>query len=233
MTTHVSSSGHPLAWATTLALVVLLGWDASGLDLALAGLLADGGGFALRDHWLLTAVFHEGGRIAAWALLLALSVGVWWPFGWLHRATQAARIRIVVAALLSVTAVALLKQFSTTSCPWDLAPFGGVARYHPHWAALGLADGGSGHCFPAGHASSGFAFIGGFFAFRRTAPGMARRWLAGALLAGLVLGVAQQLRGAHFMSHTLWSGWLCWCVAWVCDRIGSGSDASGLATQEA
>ncbi len=33
------------------------------------------------------------------------------------------------------------------------------------------------------------------------------------LLAGLLLGAAQQLRGAHFMSHTLWTGWICWSVA--------------------
>jgi len=49
------------------------------------------------------------------------------------------------------------------------------------------------------------------------APAVARRWLAAALAAGLVLGVAQQLRGAHFMSHTLWSAWLCWVVAWGID----------------
>src|SRR6218665_451834 len=48
-------------------------------------------------------------------------------------------------------------------------------------------------------------------------PGVARWWLAGALLAGLVLGGAQQLRGAHFMSHTLWTGWLCWSTGWLCD----------------
>ena len=41
--------------------------------------------------------------------------------------------------------------------------------------------------------------------------------LAAAVLAGLVLGGAQQVRGAHFMSHTLWTGWLCWTVGWLCD----------------
>jgi membrane-associated PAP2 superfamily phosphatase len=25
-----------------------------------------------------------------------------------------------------------------------------------------------------------------------------------------VLGLAQQVRGAHYMSHTLWSAWACW-----------------------
>jgi membrane-associated PAP2 superfamily phosphatase len=112
--------------------------------------------------------------------------------------------------------VALLKGISATSCPWDLSAYGGMTPYVPHWSAI--SDGGPGHCFPAGHASSGFALLGGFFAFRGESPALARCWLAAATAAGLVLGIGQQLRGAHFMSHTLWSGWLCWLIALLIDR---------------
>lgn len=211
----------PLAWATALICLLLLVWDGSGLDLWAAGLAGNSQGFALREHWLLTSGFHEGGRMAAWALLLGLSVAVWWPVGALRRIDQAARIQLVVTALLAVLLVGVLKATSATSCPWDLSVFGGVARYQSHWSAPGQADGGSGHCFPAGHASSAFAFLGGYFVFRRTAPRLARRWLLATLVAGAVLGLAQQIRGAHFMSHTLWTGWLCWCVAWATDAAAA------------
>ena len=40
-----------------------------------------------------------------------------------------------------------------------------------------------------------------------------------ALAAGLLLGLSQQWRGAHFMSHTLWTGWVCWCLAWGLDGL--------------
>ena len=52
-----------------------------------------------------------------------------------------------------------LKHSSQTSCPWDLAAFGGLADLS---LALGLGprDGGPGHCFPAGHASAGVRFPG-------------------------------------------------------------------------
>jgi membrane-associated PAP2 superfamily phosphatase len=93
-----------------------------------------------------------------------------------------------------------------------LQEFGGAASYVSHWA-WGVRDGGTGGCFPAGHASAGFAFVGGFFAFRQALPKTARRWLAGAMAAGLVFGLAQQVRGAHCMSHTFWTAWLCWTVA--------------------
>ncbi len=33
------------------------------------------------------------------------------------------------------------------------------------------------------------------------------------LVAGLIFGISQQLRGAHFLSHDLWSLTICWLVA--------------------
>jgi membrane-associated PAP2 superfamily phosphatase len=29
---------------------------------------------------------------------------------------------------------------------------------------------------------------------------------------GLLFGLVQTLRGAHYPSHTLWTGWICWAV---------------------
>jgi membrane-associated PAP2 superfamily phosphatase len=55
--------------------------------------------------------------------------------------------------------------------------------------------------------------VGGYFAFNASCQRLARQWLAAALAAGMVLGLAQQWRGAHFMSHTLWSAAVCWAVA--------------------
>lgn len=201
-------------------LAALLAWDASGLDLPMARLFGDADGFALRSHWLLTTVLHEGGRIVAWALVLALCLGVWWPVGPLHRLPPGRRLQLAVGALAAVLAVSALKSISTTSCPQELAMFGRSAQYLSHWHwPPGLTDGGSGHCFPAGHASAGFAFIAGWFACRRHDRRQAWAWLGGALLAGTVLGLGQQVRGAHFMSHTLWSAYVCWCVALATDLL--------------
>ncbi|MEY4564968.1 MAG: hypothetical protein RLZZ618_4245 [Pseudomonadota bacterium] len=126
-------------------------------------------------------------------------------------------MQLAVTTLLASLAVAALKSISTSSSPWDLQAFGGVAQHVSHWR-WGVLDGGSGHCFPAGHASTGFAFIGGFFVFRGS-PQVSRRWLACALIAGLLFGLGQQVRGAHFMSHTLWSGWGCFSVAWATGHL--------------
>jgi membrane-associated PAP2 superfamily phosphatase len=196
----------------TLALFALaVGWDASGLDLPLAHLAGSATGFPWRDSWLLATVAHEGGRRVAWLLALVLCLSVWWPVGPLARIGQGERLQLAVSVLLGALAVSLLKAASHTSCPWELADFGGLAQYASHWSTR--ADGGAGHCFPAGHASSGFSFVSGYFAFRALDRRLAWRWLAAALAAGILLGLAQQWRGAHFMSHTLWTAVVCWGVA--------------------
>lgn len=206
---------HLAAW-TLAGLALLVLWDLLGQDRSLAHLFGSASGFPLRDQWFFVHVAHEGARRAGWALVLLLALGVWWPVGPLRQLDMGERLQWVASALLSLAAVSIAKNLSSTSCPWDLAEFGGVARYASHWA-WGLVDGGGGRCFPAGHASAGFAFIGGWFALRRTQPRAAWICLAASLAAGLLLGLAQQARGAHFMSHTLWSGWLCWTTAWACD----------------
>lgn len=204
-----------LACITLGLLLALLAWDGSDLDLALARPFGGVHGFPLSQHWLLTSGLHEGARLLSWLLVVWLTLAVWWPLGWLRRLHGHERTQLVATTLIAVLAVSTLKAVSTTSCPWDLSLFGGTARYVSHW--LWVPDGGGGHCFPAGHASSGFAFIGGYFVLRRDSATQARAWLGLALLAGLVLGIGQQVRGAHFMSHTLWTGWLCWTLAFGID----------------
>lgn len=201
-----------LAIWTFSALLMLLAWDALALDLPLAKLSGTLDGFPLRDTWLLSTVLHEGVRRLSWVAMLALILTIWWPVGALRQLSRGERTGMVLGTLAALLAVSALKSTSRTSCPWDLTEFGGAAHYVTHWA-LGVTDGGGGRCFPAGHASAGFAFIAGYFWLRDKAPGVARLWLLCVMAAGLTLGFAQQLRGAHFMSHTLWTAWVCWTTA--------------------
>lgn len=206
-------------WAlATLALAMaFMLWETAGGDRWLADMAGNASGFAWRNHWVLDNLVHGGGRLLAWALALALCLGAWWPVGPLRRLPLLRRLQLAGGVLLSVAVVALLKSVNPAACPWSLSAYGGVAEPVSHWLWWATPAGGRGGCFPAGHASAGFAFIGGYFVFRLAAPALARRWLVVSVVAGLLLGVSQQWRGAHFMSHTLWSGWLCWCLGWALD----------------
>lgn len=208
--------GRLAAWSL-LALLCLTLWDASGLDLPMARLFATPAGFALHDNWFLVQVMHEGAKALSWVLVILLVVCIAWPVGFLRRLDRGERAQLALGVVASVLVVSLIKHGSRTSCPWDLESFGGAARYVSHWS-WGQLDRGPGRCFPAGHASAAFAFLSGYFLLARRMPRVARWWLAGAMLGGLLLGLAQQARGAHYMSHTLWTAWLCWTIGLAVDR---------------
>lgn len=207
----------PVFGVTVAAFVLILAWDASGGDLWLARQAGQASGFALRENFWLTTVLHEGGKTAAWLLWLALLLALRWPPRFMRGLDLKARWQLVTGVLAAVLAINLIKYSSRSSCPWSLQEFGGTATYVSHWL-WGQGDGGPGRCFPAGHASAGFAFMTGWFVWRRASPAMASAWLGVAMAAGLVLGLSQQLRGAHFMSHTLWTAWICWLTGWVVDE---------------
>jgi membrane-associated PAP2 superfamily phosphatase len=215
----LSGGAWPLRrlWLLTLALLLLLAlWDASGLDLALARLSGTAQGFAWRNQPVFLALAHTWPRRLSSALLLACIVGCFRPWGLLRALAPAQRWQLALSIVLAMLGITLLKHWNRTSCPWNLAEFGGTVRYVSHWA-WGVYDQGPGHCFPAGHASAGFGFVAGWFALRRARSAWAAPWLAGALLLGTVLGVTQQMRGAHYMSHTLWTAWLCWTAGLLLD----------------
>ncbi len=205
-----------LVGITLAGLLCVLAWDASGLDLAAAQVFGTPGGFPWRWSKQLALWLHEVPRIGSWFVLAACFVSIRWPVGVLRRLDRIERAQLAFSALAAVLVVSSMKSHSRTSCPWDLQVFGGMAHYVSHWA-IGVADGGPGGCFPAGHASAAFAWFGGYFAFRRASPVTARRWLVAVLLLGSVFGVVQQMRGAHYMSHTLWTAWICWTVAFAID----------------
>lgn len=205
---------HAMVSASCLALLLL--WDASPGDLWLAQAMASNGRFVWREHVALTWWAHDAARGVGWLVVLWLCAGLRWPTGSLRRLSLAQRAQWVISTLLALALIAIAKGFNTTQCPWDLAAFGGHAPWigHGPWS-WGRAAGG--HCFPAGHASTGFALLGAYFVWRPVDVRTAKRWLVAAFAVGMALGLSQQWRGAHFMSHTLWTAWLCWTTAWAVD----------------
>ena len=192
-----------------LGLLVLLVWETAGLDLVVSRHYGSASGFGWRDAWLPRALLHDGGRALGWVVFAFMVGRAWLPTD--DAALRRERWYWIGVALLCVLIVPTIKRLTDSSCPWDLAEFGGVAAYVPHWR-LGVHDGGPGHCFPSGHAVAAFAFLTLYFGQRVRRPWLARLSLAVVCVAGIAFGWAQLARGAHYVSHTLWSAWLCWVV---------------------
>ncbi|HBK47551.1 MAG TPA: hypothetical protein DDZ67_14180 [Xanthomonadaceae bacterium] len=200
----------PLA-AAALCSAWLMG---AGADQQLADLLyrLQGGHWLLRDSWATQVLVHRDGRLLSTGAALAtlLLAGVPWRAArWRRLRRPAAYLALSVA--LSTGTVSLLKKWTRVDCPWDLARYGGDrALFGLFQSRHGIEASG---CFPAGHASAGYAWVALYFVALAWRP--AWRWpaLAIGLGAGLVFGFSQQLRGAHFLSHDLWSLATCWSVA--------------------
>ena len=194
---------------TLIGLLALLAWDFGGLDLAVSRHYGMHDGFPLREAWWTRSLLHDGGRALGWGLMaFMVGLALW------HSKDKALRRQHwtwIGVTLICVLLVPAIKLVSTSSCPWDLAEFGGVAAYVPHWR-WGVRDAGSGHCFPSGHAVAAFAFLTLYFDWRSLRPRLARAALALVCVMGTLYGWAQLARGAHYVSHTLWSAWLCWAV---------------------
>ena len=209
-----SLRGHvwfPLAAFVLIAIV----FESTRFDVLLADLIYDweGGTWALRRDPIVRNLLHnDASRLIGvfYGVLVMTCVASFYvprlaAYRW-------GLVYLVVAIACSTLLVALLKDVTRVDCPWSVDRYGGERPYLQTWRAI-LAHGKSGRCFPSGHAGSGFALLAFYFFCRCYAPTW--RWvaLAGALTIGVVFGAAQQLRGAHYVSHDIWSLAICWFVA--------------------
>lgn len=173
----------------------------------------EGHAWTLKSHLLTATVLHDAGKHATTALWLATAAA--WLTATIRSSLAPWRRPLAYLTLTTLAATLLvswIKSWSDVDCPWDLLRYGGARPWLGLFATrpAGLPRG---VCFPAGHASAGYAWVATYFFARATRPHW-RRWaLAAGLCLGLAFGIAQQLRGAHFLSHDLWTLAICWLVA--------------------
>lgn len=121
-------------------------------------------------------------------------------------------LTLFLSLALAPLIVAGSKQITNIHCPRDLICYNGSAPYERVLAAASpdrpTAE--RGKCFPAGHASGGFALMALFFCFKNAKA--RRAALAFAVTAGWTMGLYQMFRGEHFISHTLASMTASWAV---------------------
>jgi membrane-associated PAP2 superfamily phosphatase len=180
--------------------------------------------FPLRDHWFLDEFMHQtmkalmiGIGMVPVATLIADRVNG----GMLleYRVRRALVVVAVSAALVPIS-ISAIKSVSIYHCPWSLPRYGGYAPYLRIFDSLPPRMS-AGHCFPAGHASSALWIPSIALFWLPEHPAKAYTIFAASLVPGLVLGLAQQARGAHFLTHTLWSVWIAVLIVLVLSRLES------------
>lgn len=144
--------------------------------------------------------------------LLALAAG---PASWRARFgfAEPARANLCVAflTLASVPAfIGQLKAVTNVFCPSEIRAYGGDVPYVRVLECYPASERPNrrGRCFPAGHASGGFALLGlAGLARTKRARTLA---IASALGTGGAMGFYQMAKGSHYLSHTVITALIAW-----------------------
>lgn len=181
-------------------------------------------------------IFYTGPKVAIIILgiaLLALALG---PAAWRNRLGVAVPARknlfVAILTLGSVPAfVGMLKSTTNVFCPSEIRAYGGDVPYVRVLECYPANDRPNrrGRCFPAGHASGGFALLG-LVGLARTSRARMLAMLLG-LGVGGAMGFYQMAKGAHYLSHTVVTALIAWVFFLGWRRLFSV--AAAAETQEA
>lgn len=169
---------------------------------------------------------HTGGRNAMRLIAIA-ALGLWLASFRAHRLAPHRRSLGYLAVCFALVPLLVggLKSVTGVDCPWDLVGFGGDRPYVEWYADRpdGLPHAA---CFPGAHSSSAFALFALYFLWRVSQPLWANGALGATLLVGGLFSVAQQSRGAHFLSHDVASAMIAWAMCaglylWIFKRDAS------------
>ena len=203
-----------LVVAVLLLIGMLLALENTGWDMAIQKR------FFVNDHWLvdyaqpvLHFIFYDAAKksLVLYAILILLGLVLSFVFPKLRRFRTRNNVFILICLLMVPAIVGLGKKQTNVHCPYQLQEFGGVAPYVTLFEASKTEA--RGRCFPAGHASGGFALL----LFVMIASTRRRQFVAlgGAMAMGWAMGGYQMLNGRHFLSHTLATMLIAWIIVLI------------------
>jgi len=204
----------------TLALLLL----ATGLIAGSDADLAVSSRFYLEGGWpvgeqLPWKLLYRIEQIPAFILALAgLGAAIWGLCGlkmhhWVRPGFFLVALLAIGPGLLVNT---VFKEHWGRPRPREIVQFGGSKTFHQPWQP-GIS--GKGSSFPSGHSSAAFYLSAPFFLYRRSRPVLARRWLTGGLIFGMLMSYARITQGGHFLSDCLWSFGMVWLTALILAEI--------------
>ena len=165
-----------------------------------------------KDAWT-ALVFYSGIKLSI--ILFGLGMLALYIFSFKDsakglRSYRKGLLTLVFSLILVPTIIGVLKTVSDVPCPCETLHYGGE---YPYFQVLDTKPIGilkQFRCFPAGHASGGFALMSLFFLFEGRKNRQAG--LALGLALGWSMGLYKMFIGDHYLSHTLISMLLAWLI---------------------
>ena len=126
---------------------------------------------------------------------------------------------VIISAILVPVTIGGLKKVTNMPCPKDEIRYGGTYPKTAVWKHYKDTNLSKKHikCWPAGHASGGFALLSLIFLFKsKRAKKLA---LLSAILVGWSMGGYKMLIGDHFLSHTIITMLMAWLLILIVARV--------------
>ena len=166
-----------------------------------------------KNEPILKFFLYDGMKI----FLIAIAVGILFSLIFLRKNKiiqeyKKGLIIVLLAAFFIPLFIGSLKAISNTPCPCNIVNFNGkypdikvFDSYPKDFVQPSKAK-----CWPAGHASGGFALMALFFLFKT--PINQKRALIIGLVVGWSMGTYKMLLGDHFLSHTIITMMMAWLI---------------------
>jgi len=165
------------------------------------------------NNEILKFVFYDGIKrllIIIAVFMLLGSIAVWKrPF---FKPYRRGIVIVLLSSVLVPVVVGSLKAVTNMPCPKNIEIFGGVYPHTCVWEKYTAKECQleKQKCWPAGHASGGFALLALVFLFHSRKAKIAAA--STAMLIGWSMGTYKMVIGDHFLSHTVITMILAWLI---------------------
>ncbi|WP_458701443.1 phosphatase PAP2 family protein [Sulfurospirillum sp. 1307] len=178
-----------------------------------------------RNEPILKFIFYDGIKklLIVIAVLILFSL-IFFRKKKLIKEYKKGLIIIVLSAIFVPVVVGGLKAISNTPCPKN------IEYYHGKYPNVKVFDSypkdfkqnGKIKCWPAGHASGGFALLSLFFLFKTSKN--RKIALTGAMVVGWSMGLYKMFIGDHFLSHTIITMLIAWLIVLIIAKLIQGKE---------
>lgn len=165
------------------------------------------------NNEVLKFIFYDGIKrlLIVIAVLFLLGLMIGWKKQWM-RSYRRGLIIVVLSSIFVPLGVGSLKAVTNIPCPKNLDIFDGTYPHTCVWEKYNRQDCylEKQKCWPAGHASGGFALLSLIFLFHSRKNKIAAASVA--MVIGWSMGSYKMLIGDHFLSHTMITMILAWLL---------------------
>lgn len=166
-----------------------------------------------RDNRVIKLIFYDGIKnvLILFALTILVGLVLFRKSGWIQLYRRGLLI-VCISSFLVPLVIASMKHVTNTPCPNHTTLYGGSDPYVTVFTTYpeDFQQKEKALCYPAAHASGGFALLSLFFLFREKRNKILG--LALGMTAGWSMGIYKMLIGDHFLSHTVVTMILAWLL---------------------